>query len=281
MTKAAVDLAVVLRSVPLGEADLLVVLLCRGRGKTHTAARNARRSTRRFAGGLASGARGRATMARGRGQLARLDGFVSIRNHMSVGRDLTRLGYVAYLCELTDELVLEGEPDDRLFALLWTTLEHVVEGEPRPVVLRRFELGLLRGLGLLPALERCCVCGDPVLEVCRSAEVAFDDTRGGVLCRAHAGGAGTVSREIVETAVRLARDDGAVTGTWNGPADLEPPATDARVAHDVLDEATVAVRKGLRELTLGVLRQHLRRPLRSASFFASLAQGDGGGRRLW
>ncbi len=238
--------AIVLRTRALGESDLLVVLLTPD-GKLETAARGARNSKRRFPGGLPSGLRGLAGVARGRGSLARLERFEATVDHSPVGRDLDRFAYVAYLCELTDELVLARHADPLVFAALCTALDAVIGGAPRPGELRRYELALLHALGLLPALELCCACGEPVIDRADDT-VAFDAMRGGVLCLAHDRGATHLPGEVV----RLARE--LATGADPGP----------------LDQAAPDTRRGLRDLTQTALRAHLRRPLHSLAFFAAL-----------
>jgi DNA repair protein RecO (recombination protein O) len=241
--------AIVLRTRALGESDLLVVLLTPEHGKVEAAARGARNSKRRFPGGLPSGLRGLATITRGRGSLARLERFEATIDHSPVGRDLDRFAYVAYLCELTDELVLGRHPDPLVFAALCTALEAVIGGVPRPGQLRRYELALLAGLGLLPALVDCCACGDPV--PCSPGDtVAFDVGRGGVLCLGHGRGALRMPGAVVAAAQRLVQG--------------EEPAP--------LEEAPLEERRALRDLTQAALKAHLRRPLQSLSFFAALAR---------
>ncbi len=243
--------AVVLASTPLGEADLLVVLLTPERGKIRAAARNARKSKRRFAGGLPGGALGEATLVRRReGALWRLDGFKSVIEVSTLGRDLERFAYVAYLCELTDVLVVEPEADTARFAALAEAVGETLRGGPRPAVLRRFELRLLDSLGLLPALDACCSCGDLELG---PGPIAFDFGRGGALCPRHAWDAPTLERSVVDLARRLVAEDDPA-GPW-----------------DEASEAPAAVRRALRDLTVRVVRPHLRRPLRSLDFLAQIA----------
>ena len=246
--------AVVLRTRALGESDLLVVLLTPEQGKLEAAARGARNSKRRFPGGLPSGLRGLAGVARGRGVLPRLERFEASADHSPVGRDLDRFAYVAYLCELTDELVLSRHADPMVFAALCTALEAVISGPPRPGELRRYELALLHSLGLLPALELCCVCGEPV-QADAGGMVAFEATRGGVLCLAHDRGALRLPAAVLTAARCLAE------GGDPGP----------------LESAPVEDRRGLRDLTQTALRAHLRRPLQSLSFFAALPRSEPSG----
>lgn len=239
--------AVVLRARPLGEADLVVVLLTATMGKVSAAARSARRSRKRFPGGLPAGAVGEAHVVPGRGSLMRFESFVPARDHGVLGRDLERFAYVAYVCELTDELVLEREPDPGLFARVHGTIVRLCEATPHPMVLRRFELGLLADLGHLPALDACCVCGAP-LETDRGA-VGFDPGRGGALCGVHRAGATGVSPEALALARELLVDPSAPDRSQTAPA---------------------AIRQEVRDLVLRMLRLQLRRPLKSTEFFRAL-----------
>jgi DNA repair protein RecO (recombination protein O) len=242
--------AVILRTRPLGEADLLVVLLTPEHGKVEAAARSARNSRKRFPGGLPAGQRGQAALARGRGALARLERFEPTADHTPVGKDLERFAYVAYLCELTDELVFGRHPDAPVFAALCTALAAVIDGPPKPGELRRYELALLDGLGLLPSLEVCCVCGADAGPGADGA-VGFDSGRGGLLCGLHAAGAARVDPAVVAAMQALA-------------AGGDPAA---------LEEAPAEVRRSLRDLTQAALKAHLRRPLNSLAFFAAIPRG--------
>lgn len=229
----------------------MVVLLTADLGKIRTAAKNARNSKRRFAGGLPAGALGQATVSRRReGAMWRLDGFQSIAEVSGLGRDLTRFAYVSYLCELTDVLLVEPEPDPRSFAALAEAVGETLRNAPRPAVMRRYELRLLDSLGLLPALEACCICGGAPGS---GSEHAFTAGRGGVLCVVHGAGAPRVPAETLALAVALQRDP------------------DPEAAWGAATDAPAEVRKALRDLVQSVVRPNLRRPLRSLEFLAALS----------
>lgn len=244
--------AVVLATRPLGEADLLVVLFTPGRGKVRAAARHARKSRRRFPGGLVGGALGEATIVpRGVG-LSRLDGFVSVRDLGGLGRDLGRFAQVAYLCELTDGLLHESVADPGLFSALCEAVGRTLDAGADAGMLRRYELVLLRALGLLPALERCAVCGEALAP---GPTVPFEEGHGGALCLVHGRSARRAPATVLELAGRLcdAGDEAEIDAVLRATA--ERPASD---------------RRALRDLVQSWLRPHLRQPLRSREFFAKL-----------
>lgn len=248
--------AVILATRGLGEADLLVVLLTPGLGKVRAAARHARKSRKRFPGGLSGGAMGEATVAlRGSG-LARLEAWSPVRDHGGLGRDLERFAHVAYLCELTDGLLHEPEADPAVFSALCEAIEHTMDRGADAGMLRRYELQLLRGLGLLPSLDRCAVCGEALAP---GPTVQFDEGHGGALCLLHGRGARRVPAGVIDAALGL---------LVPGP---EPEVDEAlrRTA-----ERAASERRALRDLVLGWLRPHLRHPLRSREFFGKLGTED-------
>jgi DNA repair protein RecO (recombination protein O) len=248
--------AVVLGTQPLGEADLLVVLLTPALGKIRAAARNARKSRRRFAGGLPGGALGEAALGRRSAQgLWRLDGFRSVRDLGILGRDLTRFAHIAYVCEITDALVAEPEPDPRRFVALAAVVGALLDPDrpPIPATLRRFELRLLDSLGLLPALQACCVCGGALARI-DAASIPFDVARGGALCAQHGLGVPGLDARLLELAGSLVAE--------------EEPGTHSELA---VQAAPEGIRRGLRDLTASLVRAQLRRPLRSLQFFAGTA----------
>lgn len=237
----------------MGDADLLVTLLTPQLGKIRAAASNARKSKRRFAGGLPGGAMGEATLTPGRrGGLWRLESFRTLADLTALGRDLDRFAYVAYLCELTDALVAEPEPDPRRFAALAEAIAELVSAGARASVLRRAELVLLDTLGLLPSLYLCVECGRELED---DLPVAFVADPGGVLCAEH---------PSVATAAPM--------GTFALARTLLSSATPQH-AWAQADAAPREQRRALRDLTAALFRPQLRRPLRSLAFLAQVASG--------
>jgi DNA repair protein RecO (recombination protein O) len=242
--------AIVLRTHPAREADLIVVLLTAARGRVECHARGARKSRRRFPGGLPTGARGEATIgALRRGSLPPLEGFAATADHLALGRDLEAFAYVGYLCELGDQLVSGSVADLRAFAVLDEAIGAILrQSPPHPLLLRRCELGLVDALGWLPALDRCGVCGRPPD---RDADmIAFSLARGGVLCAEHGRGDRRTPIALLEVA-----------------ADLLAGPVGARELPAV---PSAELRRGLRDLGRGLIEPHLRSPLRSLAFFAQL-----------
>src|SRR3990172_5979436 len=99
-------LGVVLRTIDYGEADRIVALLTRERGKVSVFARGARSSRRRFGGALEPFTllRLEARERRG-GDLLALDSVAVERGFGAIRTDLARIACASYACELSPELL--------------------------------------------------------------------------------------------------------------------------------------------------------------------------------
>jgi DNA repair protein RecO (recombination protein O) len=149
---------VVLRTWPLGEADLIVSLFTRDYGRLKGFAKSALKSRRRFGGALEPMTLVRAFFAeRPAQELLRLDQLEILRSPLSSPVDPLRLAVLSFYTELIDEALPERDPQDAVFRLLVSVLEHTSNEEPR-MPLTYFSLWMTRLMGLLPDLTRCIVC---------------------------------------------------------------------------------------------------------------------------
>ena len=97
--------AIVLRAVNYGEADRIVTLFGRETGRVSALARGARKSQRRFAGGLGLCAVGVASLRERPGaDLLTLEGFDTTVSHPTLGTDVARMAHAAYVAELVTKL---------------------------------------------------------------------------------------------------------------------------------------------------------------------------------
>jgi hypothetical protein len=106
--------ALVLRTWPFLEADLLVSLFTREHGRLKGVARHAMRSRRRFGGALEPMTHVKATWAeRPRQELVRLDAFEIVSSPMTGGVDYARVAAIELIAEVLDELP-EGAVEDSI-----------------------------------------------------------------------------------------------------------------------------------------------------------------------
>jgi len=151
--------AIVLRTYPMREADLLVTLFTRIEGKVKGVARSAKKSKRRFGGALEPLTYVRAFYdVRERQELARLDACEVLESPLASEVSYARAVALAHIAELLDELLPEREANDAIFRLTLSVL-HVLSGPDVWMPVTYFELWLTRLVGFLPELTECVACG--------------------------------------------------------------------------------------------------------------------------
>ena len=151
--------ALVLRTYKLGEADRIVVVLTRDRGKKRGVAKGARRQRSRFTGALEPLTEVRvAYFESERRELVGLNYAEPVRSPMSCGSaagddasiSTGRYLLVEYVAELLDEWAQDSDADDRLYRLGASMLDAVTAGAPVEPLARYFEYWLLRLQGVYP-----------------------------------------------------------------------------------------------------------------------------------
>src|SRR3989442_624153 len=163
LTRAERARAIVLRTVPYGESDLVVHLLVKSRGRVSAFARGARKSTRRFAGALEPFSVVEAMVSERHGaELWSLHEASLLEGYPGLRADLSRLAHAGYAAEIAHELTRAGEEADALYELLVGFLERLSTGPATSSRLRAFELGALEAAGLGPELSACARCGAEV-----------------------------------------------------------------------------------------------------------------------
>ncbi len=243
--------AVVLRTWPVHEADLIVSLFTREYGKLRGVAKSALKSRRRFGGALEPMTLARAWFVeRPRQELARLDQLEILRSPLSAPVDQARLTVLSFFTEVLEEALPEHDPQETVFRLLVSVLEHTTavrsEGSQPWMALTYFSLWMTRLIGLLPDIAHCTACG----EALKSAEVFFHRHADGLFCAVHRNGsAGAMSADSWQLALRM----------------LRSPAS------AFAEEAWPRRRAGdLRRFAVNILERHLERKLRSAEALARM-----------
>ena len=235
--------AIVLRTWPFHEADLLVSLFTREHGRLKGVARHAMRSRRRFGGALEPMTHVKATWAeRPRQELVRLDAFEIVSSPMMDAVDFARVAAIELVAEVLDELP-EGAVEDAVFRLALAVLKELQVGRVwMPVTY--FCLWMNRLMGWMPELGVCVVCGERLGVTGAWYAAAFD----GLTCADdRRPGSVALGAASVAEAVRMFR------GTVAGLAEEEWPK--ARGAE-------------LRRFAIETLERHLERRLVSARALA-------------
>lgn len=173
--------AVVLRTYPLREADLLVTLFTRAEGKVKGVAKSAKRSRKRFGGALEPLTCVRAWWQDREGsELARLDSCEVLLSPLASPMDYARAVALAHVAEMLDELLPDREPNDGVFRLAWGVLQ-ALENSDIWIPVTYFDLWTIRLLGFLPPLEECIECGESLA----GQPAYFHALRDGLVCQTH------------------------------------------------------------------------------------------------
>ncbi len=228
------DEAVVLRTYKLAEADRIVVLFSRGRGKVRAVAKGVRRTRSKFGSRLEPGSIVELQLYEGRNldiitQAERVVAFTNLRSN------LDSYGRAALLLEIIDAAVAEGEANPALYKMLTGALREL-ERAGNPLVVPTFVAKFLVLEGVQPLVDACVRCGS-------SADlVAIQIHEGGVLCSNCPGG------EPIGDSARLALRN----------------VFDGRVRH-VLDTTSEEVAQELETVAARLVEQHIERRLRASS----------------
>lgn len=174
--------AIVLRTYPFQEADLIVSFLTRDQGKLRGMARRARRPKSRFGAGLERLSYVRMSYyLRENRELATLDSCELIRSQFHLLSDYSASVVLDYIAEVTDNLLPPMERNERFFRLVLAVLDHVHAGRPGAVwqAVSYFSLWAVRLAGWMPQLEACTGCG---LSLEPPERAFFRRDADGVLC---------------------------------------------------------------------------------------------------
>jgi DNA repair protein RecO (recombination protein O) len=173
--------AIVLRTYPLRESDLLVTLFTRIEGKVRGVARAAKKSRRRFGGALEPLTYVKVAYEdRERVELARLDACEVIESPLATEVSYPRAVALGHVAELLDELLPDREANDAAFRLALSVLAQLRGNEFR-IPLTYFELWMARLMGYLPDLSTCLNCGRTL----NGSRAYFHALADGLMCPEH------------------------------------------------------------------------------------------------
>ncbi len=239
--------AIVLKRHDYGEADRIVTVFTRERGKITVIAKGVRRIASRKAGHIELFTHATMLLAEGRSmdvltQVEMVEPFAALRE------DLVRTSYAYLMAELVDRFEHDGHVHPAAFDLLRDSLAALGAADDPGVVARWFELRYLDLIGYRPQLFACAACAAPL----EPGDAVFSPDAGGVVCRA--------CRSRVSDGLPL--DDAAfrvLRFLQSRPLSL--------ACQLVLQPAT---RGQVEQALQAFVRHHLERDLRSVEFLAGL-----------
>lgn len=238
--------ALILRTWPVQEADLIVSFFSREFGKVKGVAKAALKSRKRFGGALEPMTLTRAYFAdRPRRELVRLDQLEPLHSPLSLPVDYARAAVLSFYAEVLEEALPEYDPHETVFRLVLAVLDQTTVENPW-MPLTYFSLWMIRLMGWLPDLSVCSACGERL----HSSEANFHPQLDGLFCMVHRHGNGQMlATDSLQLAHRILRE----------------PVT--AFAHEPWPR-----RRGLdlRRFTLQALERHLERRMRSGEVLMRL-----------
>jgi DNA repair protein RecO (recombination protein O) len=170
--------AIVLRSIRYGEADRVLHLYTRERGRVGAMAKGVRRVRSRFGGRLEPLFRVDLVMHEGRGELCTVTSASTVNAHATLRDRRDSLQRATQACDAVLRLFDSQEPNTAAYNLLCHELM-LLDTEPAAANRAQalaFRLKLLLAAGFLPELAACASCGE------REDLGAFSASAGGVVC---------------------------------------------------------------------------------------------------
>lgn len=251
MSQSQTSSAIILRTRPYGDIDVIATFLTRDFGKLTGIAKGAKHSRRRFVNSLEPFARVQMFYKLKAGStLAFLER--SELRHSGFGMAApSRFAYGSYLLELVDLLTHEADPIANVYDLLDAALGEIEGGPATSALLRCFEMHLLGVLGYGPPLRQCASCGEPMI----AGDIAYYDAlRSEILCHRCGSPGAQVQRFAADTLALL--------------ADLQETALSASRERPL----PAAIAREAAMFTGHLLAAHLPRPLRSLELIAALGR---------
>lgn len=137
---------IVIRRRNVGEADRIITLFSKTKGKVQIRAKGVRRIASRRSGHIELLNYGIFNLHQGK-NLPILTEVQSLEDFDKIKKDLKKIGFAYHLCELIDGLCAENQENFEIFMLLGKTLRKISLAEDPKGVIKEFEYRLLNLLG--------------------------------------------------------------------------------------------------------------------------------------
>jgi DNA repair protein RecO (recombination protein O) len=214
---------IVLRRFNYGEADRILVIYTRERGKVRAIAKGLRRPTSRLAGHLELFSRGDILLGQGReldvvSQVQITNPFAGLRS------DIERTAQAFVIAELLDAGTPDAHPQPDLFQTLVESLGAVEQHSRPDLAALQGQIHLLARFGFRPELQRCVHCRSELQPV----ENFMDPGRGGIVCprcMEQRGGGHAISVDSLKLLRILQRSGGPGSVTLSVPVNLVQAAS--------------------------------------------------------
>ncbi len=191
----------VIKEVNTGEADKILTIFTRQRGKITASARGARRQRSKYAAGTQLLSYNDYVLFSGKDMYS-INSSEVIESFYEIRNDIVKLTYAAHFLDIISDTLQENQPAPKALQLLLNTLHILAKTERDPALAAViFEMRLLAISGYAPSLSGCCVCGNESEE-----RYGFSFKNCGLICsKASCEAQDVFSKELSPGAVRALR----------------------------------------------------------------------------
>jgi len=171
---------IVIKRVNLGEADKIITLLTKDRGKIRVVAKGVRKPKARLVGFLDLFHYNEYLIAEGH-NLDIITSASTIENWHGINQSLQQVALAYYMAETIDKLIEETQEIGNVFNLIYFSFKTLHQNQVNLDVLKSFfEINIVSALGYKPELERCIECNQIIQK-----DAWFSFALGGVLDSSH------------------------------------------------------------------------------------------------
>ena len=241
--------AVVLRQIPLGEADRILTLFTPDIGKVRAVAKGVRRVKSRLGGHLELLNRVSVALYEGKSLDVVTEAQV-LQTFQGLREDLEPLSRAMYIAELVDGFSTERSPNHAMYTLLVDGLAELERADSHDLLLRYVEMRALEHAGYRPELRQCVACRTTL----EPRDHLFSCGDGGVICPTCRGISGEAMLPVSVGAMKLLR--------FLQRQDKYAGVSGLNISDRLLNEAGRLLRGNIRYL--------LERDLKSAEFISRL-----------
>ena len=176
---------IILKRVDFGEADRLITIFTKNRGKITSLAKGIRRIESRRGGHVDLLNKSKLFFAEGKG-LPILTEAEAINTYKNLKKDLKKVGHAYYLAELTHQFFHDQQDNYKVYEILSESLDLLDRDSNNRAenIVRAFELKILSLAGYSPQLFHCIKCRNKLLPT----ENFLSPEAGGILDKSCANG---------------------------------------------------------------------------------------------
>ena len=169
--------AIVLRKHKITNSDVIITLFSKTTGKIRAIAKGASRNKSQLAPSSNMFVNANYIIRTGK-NLHKISSGEIIESYYPIREDMDKFAYSAFFAELTENLIQEGEPNEKLYDLLLKVYNLGTFGEVDLKLLKlAFQVKSIQYSGIMPELSKCIFCDGELND-----KMGISISHGGTFC---------------------------------------------------------------------------------------------------